>query len=212
MHMRFYLSYNMQAYSTVYFSLHAYSRKCFALNAGAPKDFATAQLHRWPFTLLQGYCVNDNKLHAACACMQEAATPFDSSRRLSELRLSADVLPEILSQTDLACASSRDRISGDGTASHNTMHSTRIRGSDSGKPLKKWKTCTPAERVQSRWGSDLDEFPELRQAALGQWPPRSWKGAEPTSGQAPIGQLFSLPQLHSADASVGLPVDHNIDS
>ena len=129
-------------------------------------------------------------------CMQEAATPLDSSVCLSD-----DVSLVIPSQTEVpACASSHARTSGDSTASQNTAHSMETYGSDSAGTSKKRKTCTRVERVQRKWGLELKEFPELRQAALGQWPPRSCKGPEPTLGQATIGQLFNLLQVHSAGA------------
>ena len=137
----------------------------------------------------QGCCVQDIKLILMLsACMQDAAPSLDAPRQLSKLRLSDNVSPEIPSQSeDPASASSHGRTSGDSTASHNTTHSTRTYGSDSARPLKKRKTGTPAERVQIGAGLDWEEFPELKQATLGQWPPRGWKGQEPTAGQAMIG-------------------------
>ena len=156
-------------------------------------DSATSQLHRWPFALLQGYYVKVIKLiHTPCACMQEAATPPDSSRRLTELRLRGSMPPEVPSQAEVsACASSHGRTSGSNTGIHNTAHSMRIYGNDSARSLKKRKTDTPAEQVQYRWGSELKDFPELKQALLGQWPPRGWKGQGSTAGQATKGQLFA---------------------
>ena len=172
------------------------------MHAGGPSS--TAQLHRWPFASLQDYCVNNHALiPAVCAWTQETATPFDPSAHLSELRLSDDMRPVVPSQTEVpACPSSRDKTSGDSTPSYKTIESTRTYGSDSTRPWKKRKTGTPAERVQPRWGLELEEFPELKQAALGQWPPKRSKGQEPAASQAMIGQL---PKMHSADASDSLP-------
>ena len=160
--------------------------------------------------LLKDSCPRCKK-HRACACTQEAATPAESSEHLSELSLGDNVLPLIPGQHEPhvevpepaevpACASRDDSSSRDSTASHNTVHSMGTYSTNSAAPLlKKRKTGTHAERVQLDWGSSLKEYPELRQAALGQWPRRSWKEQGPAAGQAPVGQLFKSPQLHSAD-------------
>ena len=139
--------------------------------------------------------------------MQEAATPLGSSGHLSQRCVKDAVSPVIPSQSEVpACASSHAGTSGDSTGSHNTTHSMRAYGSDCAGPSKKRKTGTSARQVKNKWGLDLEEFPELKQAALGQWPPRSWKGQEPTAGQAMhmTGQLFKLPQVHSAADGVPL--------
>lgn len=68
-----------------------------------------------------------------------------------------------------ACATS--------TASHNTVQSTRTYSRNrADRPSKKRKILSWPEQVQLVKGLELDlqdlqEYPELRQAARGQWPP-----------------------------------------
>ena len=155
---------------------------------------------------MEGCCVHDKKLlQRVCMCMQAAATTLDSVTHLSELSLRDNMSPVVPSQLEVPpCASSHGRTSGGSTARHSAASSRGTYSSDTTSPSKKRKTGVPAEQVQL-W-SDFKEFPELQQAALGQWPPRHEQ--EPAAGPVIIGQLSDLPQVQSADASDDLPIEH----
>ena len=118
-------------------------------------------------------------------CMQEPATTLESVTHLSELSLSDNMSPVVPSHNeDPLCVSNHDRTFGGSITSH--APSMRTYSSDSTSPSKKRKTGFPAEQVQL-W-SDFKEFPELKQALLGQWPPK--REQVPTAGPAVIGQLL----------------------
>lgn len=137
--------------------------------------------------------------------MQEAGTTLESVTHLSELCLSGDMSPVVSSHTeDPPCVSNHDDTSAGSTTSH--APSMRTYSSDSTSPSKKRKAGIPAEQAQLLRG--FENYPELKQAALGQWPPR--REQEPTTGQTVIGQLSDLLQAHSADTSDDLPVEHKL--
>ena len=105
-----------------------------------------------------------------CACMQRSATPMELSPPLDDFCCEDEVVPVVPTQPVVpACATKR--------ASPHTVQSTRTYSSNRAIRLfKRRKTTAQAARAQLARGlhlglQGLQDFPELRQAALGQWPP-----------------------------------------
>ena len=105
-----------------------------------------------------------------CACMQRSATPVELSPPLHDFCCEDEVVPVVPTQPVVSAWAKK-------RASPHTVQSTRTYSSNRAIRLfKRRKTNAQAARAQLARGlhlglQGLQEFPELRQAALGQWPP-----------------------------------------